>query len=136
MATSQRDLASLLGKFLDKVRFRSKSDTACQITSNRYAYDGRQSCETSIVKERIGYYDSGGSLFMPAFGGAYFDIDKPPPKTLERSVRSLFSGRRAHVLHAHLAHHQDSFGVTGVAERAQVAPSTASDVLSQLDRFD
>lgn len=85
--------------------------------------------------ERVGYYDSGGSLFLPA-SGAYVYIDKPPPKTLEKSVRSLFSGRRAQVLQALLIHHKDWFGVTEVAERAQVAPSTASDVLSQLDRFD
>jgi DNA-binding MarR family transcriptional regulator len=85
--------------------------------------------------ERVGYYDSGGSLFLPA-SGAYVYIDKPPPKTLEKSVRSLFSGRRAQVLQALLVHHQNWFGVTEVAEQAQVAPSTASDVLSQLDRFD
>lgn len=88
-----------------------------------------------LRNERVGYYDSGGSLFLPA-SGAYVYIDKPPPKTLERSVRSLFSGRRSQVLHALLVHHQDWFGVTEVAEQAQVAPSTASDVLSQLDRFD
>lgn len=85
--------------------------------------------------ERIGYFDSGGSLFLPA-AGAYVYIDKPAPKILEKSVRSLFSGRRAQVLHALLAKHKEWFGVTEVAERAQVAPSTASDVLSELERFD
>ena len=85
--------------------------------------------------ERIGYYDNGGSLFLPA-SGAYVYIDKPPPKTLEKSVRSLFSGRRAQVLHALLVNHEEWFGVTEVAEQAQVAPSTASDVLGELERFD
>lgn len=85
--------------------------------------------------EHVGYYDSGGSLFLSA-PGVYIYIDKPPPKTLEKSVRSLFSGRRAQVLHALLIHHDDWFGVTEVAERAHVAPSTASDVLSELDKFD
>ncbi|MDW3681799.1 type IV toxin-antitoxin system AbiEi family antitoxin [Cupriavidus sp. CV2] len=88
-----------------------------------------------LKSERVGYYDSGGSLFLPA-PGAYVFIDRPPPKALEKSVRSLFSGRRAQVLHALLIHHQDWFGVTEVAERAQVAPSTASDVLGELERFD
>lgn len=32
--------------------------------------------------ERIGYFDSGGSLFLPA-AGAYVYIDKPAPKALE-----------------------------------------------------
>lgn len=85
--------------------------------------------------ERIGYYDSGGSLFLPVLG-AYIYIDKAPPKPLERSVRSLFSGRRAQVLHALLVDHKGWFGVTAVAERAQVAPSTVSEVLGELERFD
>lgn len=85
--------------------------------------------------EGVGYCDSGGSLFLPA-PGAYVYIDKPPPKSAEKAVRSLFSGRRAQVLHALLIHHQDWFGVTEVAGRAQVAPSTASDVLSKLERLD
>lgn len=85
--------------------------------------------------ERIGYFDSGGSLFLPA-AGAYVYIDKPAPKTAEKAVRSLFSGRRAQVLHALLIHHEAWFGVTEVAARAQVAPSTVSDVLTELERFD
>lgn len=85
--------------------------------------------------ERIGYFDSGGSLFLPA-AGAYVYIDKPAPKTLEKSVRSLFSGRRAQVLYALLVNQEEWFGVTEVAEWAQVAPSTASDVLSELEQFD
>ena len=85
--------------------------------------------------ERVGYYDSGGSLYLPA-PGAYLYIDKPPPKTLAKSVRSLFSGRRAQVLHALLAQHQDWFGVTELAQRAMVSPATASQVLTELERFD
>ena len=54
--------------------------------------------------ERVGYYDSGGSLYLPA-PGAYFYIDKPPPKSLARSMRSLFTGRRAQVLQGLLGKH-------------------------------
>jgi hypothetical protein len=85
--------------------------------------------------EGIGYFDSGGSLFLPA-SGAYVYIDKPAPKTMEKSMRSLFSGRRAQILYALLVYHDEWFGVTQVAERAQVAPSTASEVLSELEKFD
>jgi len=88
-----------------------------------------------LREERIGYFDSGGSLFLPA-RGAYLFIDKPPPKSLERSVRSIFSRRRAQVLLALLVRHQDWFGVTEIAKESKVAPSTASEVLSQLDRFE
>ena len=42
-----------------------------------------------LEAEQVGYYDRGGSLYLPA-PGAYFYIDKPPAKVFERSVRSLF----------------------------------------------
>jgi hypothetical protein len=85
--------------------------------------------------ERVGYYDSGGSLYLPA-RGAYFYVDKPPPKSLSRSIRSLFTGRRAQVLHGILIHHQDWFGVKDLAEQTLVSPATASQVLSEMERHD
>ncbi len=88
-----------------------------------------------LRSERVGYYDSGGSLFLPA-PGAYLYIDKPPPKTLAKSVRALFSGRRAQVLHALLVQYRDWFGVTELAQQAMVSPATASQVLTELERFD
>lgn len=88
-----------------------------------------------LREERVGYYDSGGSLFLPA-RGAYLYIDKPPPKTLAKAVRSMFSGRRAQVLHTLLINHQDWFGVKTLAEKAMVSPATASQMLTELERFD
>nr|WP_165989517.1 hypothetical protein [Caballeronia sp. SBC1] len=85
--------------------------------------------------ERVGYYDSGGSLFLSAHG-AYLYIDRPPPKALSKSVRALFSGRSAQVLHTLLVHHQEWFGGKELAERAQVSPATASQILTELERFD
>lgn len=85
--------------------------------------------------ERVGYYDSGGSFYLSA-DGAYFFIDKPPPKSLSRSMRSLFSGRRAQVLHGLLNRHQDWLGVTELAEQVNVSPATASQVLAELERLD
>lgn len=85
--------------------------------------------------ERVGYYDSGGSLYLPA-RGAYLYIDKPPPKSLSRSMRSLFTGRRAQVLHGLLVHHQNWFGVKDLAEQTLVSPATASQVLTEMERFE
>jgi len=85
--------------------------------------------------ERVGYYDSGGSLYLPA-RGAYLYIDKPPPKSLSRPMRSLFSGRRAQVLHGLLVRHQDWIGVKELAEQTLVSPATASQVLSEMERYD
>jgi hypothetical protein len=88
-----------------------------------------------LRSEGVGYYDSGGSLYLSA-PGIYLYIDKPPPKTLIKSIRSLFSGRRAQVLHALLIHRQTWFGVTELAQLAQVSPATTSQVLTELERFD
>ena len=88
-----------------------------------------------LRNERVGYYDSGGSLFLPA-GSIYVYVDKPPPKSLSRSIRSVFSGRRAQVLHAVLMWNREWFGVKEVANRARVSPATASQVLTELEKFD
>jgi len=88
-----------------------------------------------LQEERVGYFDSGGSLFLPA-QGAYLYIDKPPPETQAKSLRSLFSGRRAQVLHALLVHPHKWVSVKELAERAQASPATASQVMTELERFD
>ena len=88
-----------------------------------------------LRNEQVGYYDSGGSLFLPAVN-VYVYVDKPPPKSLSRSIRSVFSGRRAQVLHAILLHHREWFGVKDIANQARVSPATASQVLTELEKFD
>lgn len=88
-----------------------------------------------LREERIGYYDGGGSLLIPV-GGAYVYIDKPPPKALAKVIRSLYSGRRARVLLVLLNQHKAWVGVQALAKDAHVSPATASQVLTQLERFD
>ena len=88
-----------------------------------------------LRNEQVGYFDSGGSLFLPA-QGIYLYVDKPPPKSLSRTVRSLFSGRRVQVLHSLLMGHGDWFSVTPLATQARVSPATVSQVLAELERFD
>ncbi len=88
-----------------------------------------------LADKRVGYYDSGGSLFIPA-DIIYVHVDKPPPKALAKSIRSVFSGRRAQVLHALLMRHGQWIGGKEIAEEAQVSPATASQVLTELERFD
>jgi hypothetical protein len=83
----------------------------------------------------VGYFDSGGSLFLPA-RGVYIDIEKPPPKTLAKSLRSLFSGRRAQVLHALLIRHHRWVSVKELSEQSHASPATVSQVMTELERFD
>ncbi len=88
-----------------------------------------------LREEQVGYYDSGGSLFLYA-NNIYVYMDKPPPKSMSKSIRSLYSGRRAQVLQAILMRQGDWFRVKDLAQRARVSPATASQVLMKLERFD
>ena len=88
-----------------------------------------------LRNEGVGYFDSGGSLFVPA-KGAYLYVDKPPPPALARALRTLYFGRRAQVLHASLNQHDAWVGVKALAEQAHVSPATASQVLTELERFE
>jgi hypothetical protein len=85
--------------------------------------------------ESVGYFDAGGSLFIP-IPGAYVYVDKPPVGKQKKVLVSLFSGRRARVSHALLLNPADWFSVAKIAELSQVAPSTASVVLTELERFE
>jgi hypothetical protein len=88
-----------------------------------------------LREENIGFFDTGGSLFLPA-KGAYLYVDRPVPKTLEKSVRSLFTGKRSQVLHALLINRQDWVGVHALADLARVSAGTASETLTALERMD
>jgi hypothetical protein len=85
--------------------------------------------------ENVGFFDTGGSLFVPA-KGAYLYVERPVPKTLQKSVRSLFTGKRSQVLHALLIRHRDWVGVTELSNLAEVSPGTASETLTALERMD
>jgi Transcriptional regulator, AbiEi antitoxin, Type IV TA system len=85
--------------------------------------------------EGLGYFDSGGSLCVPA-AGAYIFIDKPPPKTQVSAMRSLFTGRRAQAIHALLIRREHWLGVKELAGLAHVSPATASEVLTELEKFE
>lgn len=88
-----------------------------------------------LQAERVGYFDSGGSLYLPAPGALFF-VDKPPSKSTSRAIRSLYSGRRAHVLQGLLMRREDWLGVTELAENVSASPSTVSLVLTELERLD
>lgn len=133
-AVYPRDVRQVLWQFKEYSRKRSMS-LGDEPISLLVADSISPGAKELLREERVGYYDSGGSLYLPA-PGAYLYIDKPPPKTLEKSVRSLFSGRRAQVLHTLLIHHRDWFGVTELAGQAHVSPATSSQVLTELERFD
>jgi hypothetical protein len=88
-----------------------------------------------LKAENIGFFDTGGSLFIPA-KGAYLYVERPVPKTVEKSIRSFFTGKRSQVLHALLVKHRDWMGVTELSHLAEVSPATASETLKGLERME
>lgn len=134
-AVFPRDVRQVLWQFREISHNMPKEQNRDESLSLLIAESISPGAKELLKDERVGYYDSGGSLYLPA-PGAFLYIDKPPPKALSKSMRSLFSGRRAQVLHTLLVCHQDWFGGKELAEQALVSPATASQVLTELERFD
>jgi hypothetical protein len=88
-----------------------------------------------LKAEGVGYYDRGGSLYLPA-PGAYIYVDKPPPKSIAKAIGSLFTGRRAQVIHALLLRPREWLTGKDLAERAQVSTATVSQVMTELERLE
>ncbi len=86
-----------------------------------------------LQTEKVGYWDSGGSLFLSA-PGLHILIERPPPKSLKRTMRTLFSGRRAQAILAILNSHEQWLGVAEVARKSGVSRSTVSQVMTELVR--
>ena len=134
-AVYPRDVRQLVWRIRDLARQQLAGESGGEPLAVLVAESISPGAKELLRAERVGYYDSGGSLYLPA-RGAYLYVDRPPPKSLSRSMRSLFTGRRAQVLHGLLVRHQDWFGVKDLAEQALVSPATASQVLTEMERFD
>lgn len=88
-----------------------------------------------LAAEGIGFFADGGSLCLP-FPGAFIYIDRPAPARAVRPIGSLFSGARAHVLHALLVQPQTWHNVQHLAERSGASPGTVSNLLKQMEQLE
>ena len=130
-----RDVRQILWKIKESGHGSPKQPRAHEVVPLLIAESISPGAKELLRDERVGYYDSGGSLFVSA-DGIYLYVGRPPPKPFSRAMRFLFSGRRAQVLHTLLMRHEDWFKVTTLAKQAGVSPATASQVLTELGRFD
>lgn len=87
-----------------------------------------------LQAEGVGFYDSGGSLFIPS-RDLYLLIDRPAPKRTRR-IFSLFEGQKARTIITLFAHRNKWIGVNELADLAEVSPATASETLSELEKRD
>ena len=130
-----RDVRQTLWQIKDFSRGRANSPEGRETVPVLIAESISPGAKEILKSERVGYYDSGGSLYVPA-EGVYLYLDRPLPKPLSKSIRSLFSGRRAQVLHTLLVHYGEWYQVKELADDARVSPATASQVLSELERYE
>lgn len=107
-----------------------------QCRCSRHAESISPGAKDLLKAERVGLLSTpGAAQHLPAPGALFF-VDKPPSKSTSRAIRSLFSGRRAHVLHGLLMRREDWLGVTELAEDVSASPSTVSvEVLTELERL-
>jgi DNA-binding transcriptional ArsR family regulator len=129
-----RDAQQVLWQ-LDRYMAAGNADRKKQLVPLLAAESISPGAKDLLKSENCGFFDTGGSLFIPA-RGAYVYIEKPPPKTLQKTVRGLFRGKRSQVLHALLMRHNDWFGVKELSELAEVSPATVSETLTALERFE
>lgn len=134
-AVYPRDARELVWRVREAAHRRPQQENKGDLPAMVVAESISPGAKEFLAAERIGFYDAGGSLYLPA-PGAYLYVQKPAPASQSRAMRSLFTGRRAQVLHAMLLKPQDWFGVKDLAERSQVLPSTVSPVLAELERQD
>lgn len=86
-----------------------------------------------LREEKIGYYDTGGSLYVP-ITGAYIYIDKPAPKQMKQQSLAVFKGARSRVLKALFHKGREPTNVKEIGSLAKVSASTASKTLQELER--
>ncbi len=131
-AVYPRDVHQVLWRLKSWAGDRGDSSTSLPVVAAGSLSPGAKDL---LRTEGIGYFDSGGSLYLPV-AGAYVYIDKPPPKAEASAMRSLFTGRRAQAIHALLVQRDQWLSVKGLAASCGVSPATASEVLSELEKFD
>ncbi|MFD3265391.1 hypothetical protein [Phenylobacterium ferrooxidans] len=124
-----REAAYQLGRYLSEAQFGQAIVPV--LIAESISTGGRE----ILRREGIGYFDTGGSLFLKA-PGVFVLIDKPVGKTAEKALATVFTGRRSQALQAVWAMEGRAFGVNEIAKRAHVSAATASETLTALDRYD
>lgn len=133
-AVYPRDVREVLWQFSHMVSDATKSRKG-EVVPLLAAESISPGAKDLLKQENVGFYDTGGSLFIPA-RCAYVYIDRPPPRTLAKPVRALFTGKRSQVLHTLLLSPDAWFGVNELAEIAKASPATVSETLTSLERFE
>ncbi len=91
-----------------------------------------ESSRSILRDDRIGYWDSGGSLYLELPWALYW-TDRPVPRIGGRKHIDIFRGNATQVLHAMLVQPERQWHVQDLAASAEVSKSTAHQVLVNLE---
>lgn len=86
-----------------------------------------------LREEGVGFYDMGGTLYIPA-KHALVHIDRPPPRKSSKAFDSLFQGQKARVMQEVFSRRSEWLSVKKIAEDTEVSAATASATLSEMER--
>lgn len=86
-----------------------------------------------LREEGIGFYDLGGTLYIPA-QQAFVHIDRPAPRKSSKNFDSIFQGQKSRVVQAVFGRRDRWLSVKEIAEEVEVSPATASATLSEMER--
>ena len=86
-----------------------------------------------LREEKIGFYDLGGTLYIPS-PNTFVYIDRPVPTKSTKVLGSVFQGQRARVVQEIFARRPAWVSVKQIAEDAEVSAATASDTLRDMER--
>jgi len=86
-----------------------------------------------LREEKIGFYDLGGTLYIPA-RSMFVHIDRPVPAKSKKVLGSIFQGQRARVVQEIFERRPDWVSVKEIAKEVAVSPATASDTLREMER--
>lgn len=86
-----------------------------------------------LREEGIGFYDLGGTLYIPA-RNAFVFIDRPPPRKTQKLFDSVFQGQKARVVMAVFERRREWLSVKDLAATTEISPATASSTLTEMER--
>ena len=134
VAAHPRDIPLIVSRLKDacaSASSRIRAHAVPLLAANTVSPGARQLLRDS----KVGYYDLGGSLFIPA-EGAYVFVDKPAPSDEFRKPLEVFQRKSARVVHVLLTSSRDWFNAKEIATQVRVTVSTASRTLIELERLD
>jgi hypothetical protein len=88
---------------------------------------------TLLREEGVGFYDMGGTLYIPATH-AFIHIDRLPPRKISKVFVSVFQGQKARVVVEVFSRRTEWLGVKQIAEATEVSPATVSTTLTEMER--